>query len=77
MKKIWNHMKMKKWMMTHNLEISFSIKCLILKRRMQNKSNKMSILKIILINSGKLSYKITKTKKKRNRSKRQVSSIDK
>ncbi len=68
---------MKKWMMTHNLEISFSIKCLILKRRMQNKSNKMSILKIILINSGKLSYKITKTKKKRNRSKRQVSSIDK
>ena len=77
MKKIWNHMKMKKWTMTHNLEILFSIKCPIRKRRMQSKSSKTSTLKIISINSGKLSYKITKTKKKRNRSKRQVSWIDK
>ncbi len=52
MKKIWNLIKINKWKMIHNLEISMSTKW-IRNLKLKIMLEKMTIFKIISISSGK------------------------
>lgn len=61
MKKIWNLIKINKWKMIHNLEISMSTKW-IRNLKLKIMLEKMTIFKIISINLDKYNYKTRKIK---------------